>query len=130
RVAVYDIDRTSGERLAKKYPNIQVKDSPMAVGEAAELVVTMLPSGKFVREVALGDNGLIHGLRSGAVLLDTSSCEPWITKETAAALAEKGISMVDAPVSGAQIGAIQAQLVFMVGGDDAAIARISPLLDI
>jgi 3-hydroxyisobutyrate dehydrogenase len=130
RVAVYDIDRSGAERLSRKYPNVQVKHSPKEVGEAAELVVTMLPSGRFVREVALGDNGLVHGLRRGAVLLDTSSCEPWITRETASALAEKGISMVDAPVSGAQIGAIEAQLVFMVGGDHESIQRISPLLDV
>ncbi len=130
RVAAYDVDRDICDKVARKHPGIQIKDSPRAVGEAAEIVVTMLPSGKYVRDVALGENGLVHGLRTGAVLLDTSSCEPWMTQETAAALAEKGISMVDAPVSGAQIGAIQAQLVFMVGGDDDAIARIRPLLDI
>ena len=130
RVAVYDLDRNSCEKTAQKHSGITIKDSPRAVGEAAEIVITMLPSGRFVQEVALGDNGLIHGLRSGAVLLDTSSCEPWLTQETAAALAGKGISMVDAPVSGAQIGAIQAQLVFMVGSDDESLQRVTPLLEI
>jgi 3-hydroxyisobutyrate dehydrogenase len=130
RVAVYDIDRSSCEKTAQKYPNTVIKDSPLAVGEAAEIVITMLPSGRFVQEVALGDSGLIHGLRKGAVLLDTSSCEPWLTRETASALAENGISMVDAPVSGAQIGAIQAQLVFMVGSDDESLRRVTPLLEI
>jgi len=130
RVAVYDIDRSCSEKVAQKYPSARVMESPAAVGEASDIVITMLPSGKFVQEVALGDSGLIHGLRSGAVLLDTSSCEPWLTIETARQLAEKGISMVDAPVSGAQVGAIQAQLVFMVGGDDEAIQRVAPLLDI
>lgn len=130
RVTAYDVDRDICDKVARNHPGIQIKDSPRAVAEASEIVVTMLPSGKYVRDVALGENGLVHGLRAGAVLLDTSSCEPWMTQETAAALAEKGISMVDAPVSGAQIGAIQAQLVFMVGGDDDAIARIRPLLDI
>jgi 3-hydroxyisobutyrate dehydrogenase len=130
RVAVYDIDRSGAERLARKHPNVHIMDSPRQVGGAAELVVTMLPSGRFVREVALGDNGLVHGLRSGTVLLDTSSCEPWITRETARELAESGISMVDAPVSGAQIGAIEAQLVFMVGGNDDSIQRVMPLLEV
>ncbi|HKX55667.1 MAG TPA: NAD(P)-dependent oxidoreductase [Xanthomonadales bacterium] len=130
RVAVYDLDRNSCEKTAQKHSGITIKDSPRAVGEAAEIVITMLPSGRFVQEVALGDNGLIHGLRSGAVLLDTSSCEPWLTQETAAALAGKGISMVDAPVSGAQIGAIQAQLVFMVGSDAKSLQRVTPLLEI
>src|SRR5690606_37598319 len=74
--------------------------------------------------------GLIHGFRSGGILLDTSSCEPWITIETARALAEKGVGMVDAPVSGAQVGAKNAELVFMVGGDDESIRRVSPLLEL
>jgi 3-hydroxyisobutyrate dehydrogenase len=130
RVSVYDVDHTCSEKVAREHANVRIMGSPKAVAEVAEIVVTMLPSGKYVREAALGDNGLIHGFRSGSVLLDTSSCEPWITVDTAGILAKSGIRMVDAPVSGAQTGAIQAQLVFMVGGDDAAIRRVSPLLDI
>jgi len=130
RLSVYDINRACSERVAKKHPGVQIAESPRAVGEVAEIVVCMLPSGQYVREVALGDSGLIHGLASGSLLLDTSSCEPWITVATAQALAEKGIGMVDAPVSGAQMGAINAQLVFMVGGDDASIRRVAPLLEV
>lgn len=130
RVSVYDLDLACAERVVRKHPAVQVMPSPRAVAEVSDIVVTMLPSGKYVREVALGDSGLIHGFRSGGILLDNSSCEPWITVETAKSLAEKGISMVDAPVSGAQIGAINATLVFMVGGDAQAVKRVSPLLDI
>jgi len=130
RVAVYDVNGACSERVAEKHPGVQIMGSPQAVAEVSEIVVCMLPSGRYVREVALGDSGLIHGFRSGSILLDTSSCEPWMTVDTARALAEKGIRMVDAPVSGAQIGAMNAQLVFMVGGDDDSIARVSPLLDV
>src|SRR5690606_27724160 len=108
----------------------RVMSAPRAVAAVSEIVVCMLPSGRFVQEVALGDEGLIHGFRSGGILLDTSSCEPWITIETARALAEKGVGMVDAPVSGAQVGAKNAELVFMVGGDDESIRRVSPLLEL
>jgi 3-hydroxyisobutyrate dehydrogenase-like beta-hydroxyacid dehydrogenase len=90
----------------------------------------MLPSGRFVQECALGENGLVNGLAPGTVLLDTSSCEPWMTVETARQLSRHGIRMVDAPVSGAQVGAIKAELVFMVGGDDESISAVAPLLDI
>jgi 3-hydroxyisobutyrate dehydrogenase-like beta-hydroxyacid dehydrogenase len=83
-----------------------------------------------VSDVVTGADGVVHGLRPGALLLDTSSCEPWLTEQTAAALAARGASMVDAPVSGAQWGAVDAQLVFMVGGADADVARIRPLLDV
>jgi 3-hydroxyisobutyrate dehydrogenase len=130
RLSVYDVNPAGCERLAKAYSNVQIAQSPKAVAEASEIVVCMLPSGNYVREVALGDSGLIHGFRSGSILLDTSSCEPWMTVETARALAEKGVGMVDAPVSGAQIGAINAQLVFMVGAEDADLERVRPLLDV
>lgn len=129
RVSAFDIDNTCCERVASKYP-IQIMESPKAIAEISEIVITMLPSGAYVREAALGENGLIHGFRKDSILLDTSSCEPWITVETAGALSEKGIGMVDAPVSGAQIGAINAELVFMVGGNKEAIEKVSPLLDI
>lgn len=130
RLSVYDIDQTRSEEVANEHPGVQAVSSPKAVAEAAEIVISMLPSGQFVREAALGDSGLIHGFRSGSILLDTSSCEPWITVDTAGALAKQGVDMVDAPVSGAQVGAINAALVFMVGGDDEPVRRVSPLLDV
>lgn len=130
RVSVYDVNLDCSERVAGKHANVQIMQSPTAVAESSEIVITMLPSGSYVREAALGENGLVHGFSSGSILLDTSSCEPWLTVDTAATLAKKGVAMVDAPVSGAQIGAIQAKLVFMVGGDDESIRRVSPLLDV
>lgn len=129
-VCVYDIDRDSAGRLKDANPDVEVAASPRSVGEASDIVVTMLPSGRFVQDVVLGDDGLVHGLDEGAILLDTSSCEPWLTVETASALAEHGIGMVDAPVSGARVGAVNASLVFMVGGSDESIERVAPLLDI
>ena len=129
-VTAHDIDRASVEKLVDAHPDIRTADSPKAVGENSDIVVTMLPSGRFVQECALGENGLVHGLSPGAVLLDTSSCEPWLTVQTAKELATHDIGMVDAPVSGAQVGAIKAELVFMVGGDDEWIRAVAPLLDI
>jgi 3-hydroxyisobutyrate dehydrogenase len=68
------------------------------------------------------------GLKAGALLIDTSSSEPWLTRETGAAVAARGASMIDAPVSGAQWGAEAGELVFMVGGAAADVARAYPLL--
>ncbi|KQT10927.1 NAD(P)-dependent oxidoreductase [Ramlibacter sp. Leaf400] len=104
--------------------------TPREVAERSDVIITMLPNGQVVRQVVLGDDGVIHGLRSGALVLDTSSCEPWLTEETARALAGRGGGMVDAPVSGAQWGAQEASLVFMVGGSPGHVARIRPLLDV
>jgi len=130
KICAHDIDPVCIERFAARHNSVQIMESPREIAAVADIVITMLPSGSYVQEVALGDTGLIHGFGRGACLLDTSSCEPWLTVETAAALAARGISMVDAPVSGARPGAEKAELVFMAGGDDASIANISPLLDI
>ena len=104
--------------------------TPAEVAARSDIVITMLPNGSVVQQVALGEQGLLQGLRPGALLLDTSSSEPWLTQATGAALAAVGVTMVDAPVSGAAWGAAEANLVFMVGGDVADLARVRPLLDL
>jgi 3-hydroxyisobutyrate dehydrogenase len=129
-LTIYDINRIAAENVASMYEGVEVADNPKAVAERSDIVVTMLPSGKYVQVVTLGKSGLIEGLEAGSLLLDTSSSEPWLTVETAKALAEKGIDMVDAPVSGALEGAQSATLVFMVGGADGPVRRVRPLLEI
>ena len=86
-LTVYDKDPAALERAAETIPGVKLAQSPAEVAQASTIVVTMLPSGKYVQEVALGDDGLIHGFGEGALLLDTSSCEPWLTIETAETLA-------------------------------------------
>lgn len=108
----------------------QAVATPREVAARSDIVITMLPNGQVVKDVVLGKDGVVHGLKPGSVLLDTSSCEPWLTQQTAAGLAEGGCTMVDAPVSGAQWGAQDAKLVFMVGGSDADVARVKPLMDV
>jgi 3-hydroxyisobutyrate dehydrogenase-like beta-hydroxyacid dehydrogenase len=90
----------------------------------------MLPDGRVVNDVTVGADGLVHGLAEGTLVIDTSSSQPWITTETAEVLAATGVAMIDAPVSGAEWGAQAAELVFMVGGAAADVARARPLLDI
>lgn len=128
RLTLLDIDTATTQRLAGTLA-AQVAGTPREVAQASEVVITMLPNGQVVQQVALGPDGLVHGVRPGTLLLDTSSCEPWLTEQTGAALRERGANMVDAPVSGAQWGAIDAKLVFMVGGEAADVARVRPLLD-
>lgn len=106
KLNVYDLNPDPAKGLAKEYANVSVAKNPKAIAETSEIVITMLPSGRPVQEVALGENGLIYGFKPGSLLLDTSSSEPQLTIETAKALKQKGIDMVDAPVSGAQWGAI------------------------
>lgn len=129
-LTVYDIDRAKADGVSALHEGVRVADTPSAVAKASDIVITMLPSGAYVRDVALGEGGLIEGFQPGALLLDTSSAEPWLTVDTAAALAARGVDMVDAPVSGAQVGAKAAELVFMVGGAAEAVARVAPLLEV
>lgn len=130
QLTVMDLDRTIAEALAAESPAISAVFTVAEIGAASDIVLTMLPSGEPVQQTAVGPGGLIETLRPGSLILDTSSSEPWFTQETAKRLAEAGIAMVDAPVSGAEWGAIAAELVFMVGGADEDVARVVPLLDI
>ncbi len=128
---LHDLDMGLTRKHADALPGAaQAMSTPYEVAERSEIVITMLPNGKVVQEVALGENGLIDGMKPGTLLLDTSSAEPWITKATAQTLSDKGIAMIDAAVSGAQWGAQEAKLVFMVGAETADLARVRPLLEV
>lgn len=129
-LTLYDINSLSANEVAKEFANVSVAETPRALAEVSDIVITMLPSGKPVQKVALGGNGLIEGFKPGALLLDTSSSEPQLTIETAKVLKEKNIDLVDAPVSGAQWGAQAAELVFMVGGEKEHVSRVLPLLNV
>jgi 3-hydroxyisobutyrate dehydrogenase len=97
--------------------------------QGVDFIVTMLPDGKVVRSVALGDGGIASVAQRGTIVLDMSSSQPLITRETGAALATKGIALIDAPVSGGVERAIKGTLTIMIGGDDlAAIAKARPIL--
>jgi len=106
-----------------------VADTPAAVAAATELVATCLPDTPDVREVATGADGLLAGARPGLVVVDHSTIAPMAARELAAACAAKGVSFLDAPVSGGQQGAVAGTLSIMVGGDAAALERARPVLD-
>ena len=95
---------------------------------AGEIVVTMLPAGPQVRQVYLGPDGIIARAQKGALLIDCSTIDVETARAVAAAAAEAGLQMLDAPVSGGVIGAEAATLTFMVGGEAAAFARADPIL--
>lgn len=129
-LTLLDADATVARQVADRLgAGARVAATPAEVAAHSDIIVTMLPHGGVVQQVALGEAGLVHGLRPGALLLDCSSAEPWLTQATAAALAGRGARMVDAPVSGAAWGAAEANLVFMAGGAADDVARVRPLLD-
>jgi 2-hydroxy-3-oxopropionate reductase len=103
--------------------------SPAEVARNSTIVITMLPDTADVEKVMTGTDGVLAGLQPGAVVIDMSSISPVATERLASMVAAKGGAMLDAPVSGGEIGAINAQLSIMVGGDEAAFARVRPVLE-
>lgn len=90
--------------------------TPKAVAEQVDVVITMLPNSPHVKEVVLGQDGVVEGAKKGAVVIDMSSIAPLVSREIGEKLAEKGIEMLDAPVSGGEPKAIDGTLSVMVGG--------------
>jgi 3-hydroxyisobutyrate dehydrogenase len=94
-----------------------------------DVVITMLPAGKEVREVYLGSDGILVNANPGTLLIDSSTIDVETARVVAAAADAKGLSMLDAPVSGGVAGAQAATLTFMVGGSEAAFVRGRPLME-
>jgi 2-hydroxy-3-oxopropionate reductase len=103
--------------------------SPADVARASTIVITMLPDTVDVERVLTGDQGVLAGVQKNAIVIDMSSISPVATERLARQVAEKGASMLDAPVSGGEIGAINAALSIMVGGEESAFARARPILE-
>jgi 2-hydroxy-3-oxopropionate reductase len=101
--------------------------TPQELASQVDLVITMLPNSPEVKKVILGPNGVIHGARPGGIVADMSSIAPLASQEIAASLAEKGIEMLDAPVSGGQPKAIEGTLSVMVGGKQDSFDRCVPV---
>lgn len=103
-------------------------DSPKDVASRCETILTMLPNSPEVREVILGKNGVIEGVRSGSTVVDMSSIAPSVSVEVCTELQKKGVEMLDAPVSGGEPKAMEGTLAFMVGGKAETFARVKDLL--
>src|SRR5690606_34135165 len=96
---------------------------------ATDIVITMLPDTPDVEAVLGASDGLLASMRKGSVLVDMSSISPVATRRFAAQLAERGVAMLDAPVSGGYQGAEAGTLSIMVGGDAAVLERCRPVLE-
>ena len=103
--------------------------SPKEVAENSEIVITMVADSPDVEQVLLGTDGVIEGVKPGSIVIDMSSISPIVTQKIAKALNQKGAVMLDAPVSGGEIGAIQGTLSIMVGGDEAIFNEVKPVLE-
>lgn len=100
---------------------------PREVAENSDVVITMLPDTPVVEEVLTGPGGVIEGAHEGLVVIDMSTISPVVTRTLAVRLAQQGVSMLDAPVSGGEQGAIEGRLSIMVGGPEEVFRRCLPI---
>jgi 2-hydroxy-3-oxopropionate reductase len=126
-LTVHNRSPEKAEELGKE--GAAVAATPRDVAENSDVVITMLPDSPQVREVVAGEDGVLEGISEGALLIDMSTISPVVTEELAEALMEKGASMLDAPVSGGDVGAIEGTLSIMVGGEQADFQRAKPLFE-
>jgi 2-hydroxy-3-oxopropionate reductase len=105
----------------------QRASSPREVASQTEVLITMLPNSPDVEQVALGKDGIVEGARKGLLYLDMSTISPLVSQKVGAALAPKGVRVLDAPVSGGEKGAIDAALSIMVGGEAADFEAALPV---
>ena len=126
-LVVYNRTQAKAEELAGD--GATVAGSPREVAERSDVIITMLPDSPQVEEVLVGENGVLEGIKEGALVVDTSTISPVVTEELAAKVKEKGASMLDAPVSGGDVGAIEGTLSIMVGGSEEDFERARPLFE-
>nr|WP_306076862.1 2-hydroxy-3-oxopropionate reductase [Neobacillus sp. 179.-C4.2 HS]MDP5196871.1 2-hydroxy-3-oxopropionate reductase [Neobacillus sp. 179.-C4.2 HS] len=107
----------------------EVAETPKDIAEKSDIVITMLPNSPNVKQVALGENGLIEGAHEGLVYIDMSSIAPAASQEVYKVLIEKGVDMLDAPVSGGEPKAIDGTISVMVGGKKEVFDRVKPVLE-
>jgi 2-hydroxy-3-oxopropionate reductase len=125
QLVVYDIDKVPVEEL--KQAGAEVGASPMDVGAKTHVIITMLPNSPHVKAAVLGKDGVIEGALKGSIVVDMSSITPIVSREISEALAQKGIRMLDAPVSGGEPKAIDGTLSIMAGGAHADFDEVLPI---
>ena len=125
-VVVHNRSRAAVDELVSE--GAVAANSPKEVAEQVDIILTNLPDSPDVEKVVLGENGIIEGARAGLIVIDNSTIKPASARKIAEKLKEKGIFSLDAPVSGGDIGARNATLTIMVGGEAEALEKAMPVL--
>ena len=126
-LTVHNRTREKEEPLAQAGAKRAATPKEAAVG--AEVIVSCVTNSEVMQSLLVGEDGVIHGVEPGAVVVDMSTVSPEATREVGAKLAAKGVKMIDAPVSGGPEGANQGTLAIMIGGAEEDVKRVWPVLD-
>ncbi len=127
-LVVFDIFSGSMEEVVAA--GAEAGNSPKDVASRTDIIITMLPNSPEVKEVILGENGIIEGAREGSIVVDMSSIAPLVSRELAEDLAKKQVRMLDAPVSGGEPKAIEGTLSIMVGGSQSDFDECLPIFKV
>ena len=126
-VGVYARRREAADALVAA--GARLSATPAELASTSDVVITMVTATADVEEVLLGSDGVLSGARQGSVVIDMSTIAPQGTRNIAAALAERHVRMLDAPVTGGPAGAEGATLTIMVGGEPAVLDEVRPMLE-
>ncbi|GAB2783608.1 3-hydroxyisobutyrate dehydrogenase [Halomonas shantousis] len=127
RLTVFDVNERAVAGLAEAGATAATSAAALA-GQDVEMIITMLPAAAHVRDVYLGEDGLLVHVAEGVLLVDSSTIDPMTSREVAVAANRQGNPMLDAPVSGGTGGATAGTLTFMVGGEPEDFERAQPIL--
>lgn len=127
QATVYNRSRDKAQTLLAQ--GASWADTPRQLAERSDVVFSIVGFPRDVREVLLGADGALAGAKAGAILVDMTTSEPSLAVEVHAAAAARGVHSVDAPVSGGDIGAREARLSIMIGGDEAVVAALRPCFE-
>ncbi len=128
KVAVFNRTRSKAEALEKA--GARVATSPAEAAREADVVISIVSDSAAAEEVILGKDGALEGLRAGAIVIDSSTISPVVSRKLACHAAGKAAQMLDAPVTGSKHGAEKGELTFMIGGERAVLERAMPVLQV
>lgn len=127
-LVLYNRTRKKAEELAAQGRG-EVAETPREVAKKSGVTITMLPGPPEVEAIVAGEDGLLEGAKEGSLLVDMSTSSPDLARKLARAATECGVGVLDAPVSGADVGAKEGTLSIMVGGEEADFSRAKPLFE-
>ena len=127
QVLAFDLSETARQRLAKA--GAEIAPSVADVAQRCDVILLCLPTSQHVETALKGEGGLAAAVRPGTIVVDQTSGDPNITRRLAAELAEQGVALIDAPVSGGPQGAAAGTIAIMVGSDAATFEKVKPIFD-
>lgn len=128
RLTIHNRTRTKAEQLLTE--GAAWAANPADVANRSDVVITCVTDTPDVRQVLLGKSGVIAAARSGLICIDMSTISPAATKEMGQILEGKGVTLIDAPISGGEIGAIEGKLSIMIGGPKEAVEKVRPVMEV